>query len=107
MARIRYCGFRHRAGAEPGVMDALRRKRGEEALHGGTVRAIAAWAHELLDPVSRQHSPIRTRGVLLGFKRPSQHLNGGGCDEGWETALGSGTTSRGAAVAWPTRRGAA
>src|SRR5215207_11354909 len=64
MARIRYCGFRHRAGAEPGVMDALRRKRGEEALHGGTVRAIAAWAHELLDPVSRQHSPIRTRGVL-------------------------------------------
>jgi ABC-type glutathione transport system ATPase component len=45
--------------------------------------------------------------ALLGFKRSSQHLNGGGCDEGWETALGSGTTSRGAAVAWPTRRGAA
>ena len=64
MARIRHCGFRHRAGAEPGLMDALRRKRGEEALHGGTVRAIAARAHELLDPVSRQHSPIRTRGVL-------------------------------------------
>src|SRR4051794_34216873 len=45
--------------------------------------------------------------LLLGFKRSSQHLDGGGCDEGWETALGSGTTSRGAAVARPTRRGAA
>src|SRR5689334_5818545 len=43
----------------------------------------------------------------LGFKRSSQHLDGGGCDEGWETTLGSGTTSRVAAVAWPTRRGAA
>src|SRR5689334_2236513 len=43
----------------------------------------------------------------LGFKRSSQHLDGGGCDEGWETALGSGTTSRVAAVARPTRRGAA
>jgi len=47
------------------------------------------------------------RGVQLGFKRSSQHLDGGGCDEGWETTLGSGTTSRVAAVAWPTRRGAA
>src|SRR3954463_8740654 len=47
------------------------------------------------------------RRVLLGFKRSSQHLDGGGCDEGWETALGSGTTSRVAAVARPTRRGAA
>src|SRR3954471_23753081 len=47
------------------------------------------------------------RAGLLGFKRSSQHLDGGGCDEGWETALGSGTTSRVAAVARPTRRGAA
>src|SRR3954452_23298908 len=29
-----------------------------------------------------------------GFKWSSQHLAGGGCDEGWETALGSGATSR-------------
>src|SRR4051794_41500935 len=42
-----------------------------------------------------------------GFKGSSQHLDGGGCDEGWETALGSGATSRVAGVAWPTRRGAA
>jgi len=47
------------------------------------------------------------RGVQGGFKWSSQHLDGGGCDEGWETALGSGATSRVAGVAWPTRRGAA
>src|SRR5215207_2710679 len=34
-------------------------------------------------------------GSQLGFKRSPHHLNGGGCDEGWETALGSATTSRG------------
>src|SRR3954468_15524271 len=47
------------------------------------------------------------RLIHLGFKRSSQHLDGGGCDEGWETVLGLGTTSRVAAVARPTRRGAA
>jgi putative transposase len=47
------------------------------------------------------------RGVQGGFKWSSQHLDGGGCDEGWETALGSGATSRVAGVAGPTRRGAA
>src|SRR3954452_18042792 len=46
-------------------------------------------------------------GMAGGFKWSSQHLDGGGCDEGWETALGSGATSRVAGVAWPTRRGAA
>src|SRR3954466_11428169 len=46
-------------------------------------------------------------GVFGGFKWSSQHLDGGGCDEGWETALGSGAPSRVAGVAWPTRRGAA
>src|SRR5215217_2573730 len=45
------------------------------------------------------------RGVQLGFNESSQHLDGGGCDEGWETALGSGTTSCVTAAAWPTRRG--
>src|SRR5689334_13543799 len=45
--------------------------------------------------------------ALPGFKWSSQHLERGGCDEGWETALGSGATSRVAAVAWPARRGAA
>src|SRR3954466_15193915 len=47
------------------------------------------------------------RGIEGGFKWSSQHLDGGGCDEGWETALGSGAPSRVAGVAWPTRRGAA
>src|SRR4051794_8551048 len=38
----------------------------------------------------------QARAVELvgGFKWSSQHLDGGGCDEGWETALGSGATSR-------------
>src|SRR4051812_33594362 len=50
---------------------------------------------------------VLDRGALGGFKWSSQRLDGGGCDEGWETALGSGATSRVAGVAWPTRRGAA
>src|SRR3954467_13893295 len=54
-----------------------------------------------------QHRPIRPSGVLPGFKWSSQHLDGGGCDEGWKTALGSGATSRVAAVTRPARRGAA
>src|SRR4051812_950430 len=45
--------------------------------------------------------------AIPGFRWSSQHLDGGGCDEGWETALGSGAPSRVAGVAWPTRRGAA
>src|SRR4051795_8602293 len=104
---LEHRGPRLRAGAEPGLMNALRLERGEEALHGRIIQAIAASAHRLLDAMSLQHRPIRPRRVLLGFKRSSQHLDGGGCDEGWETALGSGTTSRVAAVARPTRRGAA
>jgi putative transposase len=47
------------------------------------------------------------RGVQGGFKGSSQHLERGGCDEDWETAFGSGATSRVAAVARPARRGAA
>src|SRR5947209_5107338 len=38
--------------------------------------------------------------VLLGFKWSSQHLGGGGCDDGQETALGSGIASCVAAVTW-------
>src|SRR4051794_41943191 len=88
-------------------MDPLRLERGEEALHGRVIQAVTPPAHRRLDPVSLQHRLIRTRGVLGGFKWSSQHLDGGGCDEGWETALGSGAPSRVAGVAWPTRRGAA
>src|SRR4051812_35219229 len=50
---------------------------------------------------------IGSSQVMGGFKWSSQHFDGGGCDEGWEPALGSGATSRVAGVAWPTRRGAA
>src|SRR3954454_10165808 len=40
---------RLRAGAEPGLMDALRLERGEEALHGRIIETIAAPAHRWLD----------------------------------------------------------
>ena len=46
------------------------------------------------------------RGVQDGFKRSSQHLNGGSCDEGAEAAFGSGY-ARSVAVARPAPRGAA
>src|SRR5215212_6348624 len=39
---------RLRAGAEPGLMDALRLERGEEALHGRIIETIAAPAHRWL-----------------------------------------------------------
>ena len=40
------------------------------------------------------------RGVQGEFKWPSQHLGGGGCDEEWAAAVGSGTTACVAAVTW-------
>src|SRR3954469_7676326 len=86
-------------------MDPLCFERGQEALHGRIIETVAPPAHRLLDAMPLQHRPIRPSGILGGFKWSSQHLDGGGCDEGWETPLGSGATSRVAAVAWPTRRG--
>src|SRR3954471_25070931 len=61
---LEHRGPRLRAGAEPGLMNALRLERGEEALHGRIVQAIAASAHRLLDAMSLQHRPIRPRRVL-------------------------------------------
>src|SRR3954471_4065797 len=76
--------------------------------------AHAGFVLDALEQALHERRPIKgglvhhsDRGVQGGFKWSSQHLDGGGCDEGWETALGSGTTSRVAAVARPTRRGAA
>jgi putative transposase len=86
-------------------------------------RRVVGWAmadhlgHELalaaLDMAIARRRPAAglvhhsDRGVQGGFKRSSQHLGGGGCDEDGETALGSGTTNRVAAVAWPAGRGSA
>jgi transposase InsO family protein len=76
--------------------------------------AHAGFVLDALEQALHERRPIRgglvhhsDRGVQGGFKWLSQHLDGGGCDEGWETALGSGATSRVAAIAWPTRRGSA
>src|SRR3954447_23645826 len=38
------------ARAKPGLMDALRLERGEEALHGRIIEAVTPPAHRLLDP---------------------------------------------------------
>jgi hypothetical protein len=45
-------------------MNALRLERGEEALHGRIIQAIAASAHRWLDAMPLQHRPIRPSGVL-------------------------------------------
>src|SRR5215211_6517234 len=46
------------AGAELGLMDALRLERGKEALHGCIIETIAPPAHRLLDAMPLQHRPI-------------------------------------------------
>src|SRR3954469_5664474 len=75
------------------------------AASGGRARDRTCSMKRVVGP--RPSSGRLTLGGEGGFKGSSQHLDGGGCDEGWETALGSGATSRVAGVAWPTRRGAA
>src|SRR5215204_2777300 len=65
--------------------------------------AHASFVLDALEQALHERRPVQggglvhhsDRGVQGGFKWSSQHLNGGGCDEDWETALGSGTTSRG------------
>src|SRR3954471_4457961 len=77
--------------------------------------AHASFVLDALEQALHERRPVQggglvhhsDRGVQGGFKWSSQHLDGGGCDEGWKTALGSGATSRVAAVARPARRGAA
>src|SRR3954469_11503310 len=52
------------AGAEADLVDVLRLERGEEALHGRVIEAVAAAAHGLRDAVPLQHRAIRLGGVL-------------------------------------------
>jgi hypothetical protein len=52
------------AGAETDLVDVLRLERGEEALHGRVIEAVAAAAHGLRDAVPLQHRAIRLGGVL-------------------------------------------
>src|SRR5215203_1963055 len=52
------------AGAEADLVDVLGLERGEEALHGRVVQAVAAPAHGLRDAVPLQHRAIRLGGVL-------------------------------------------
>src|SRR3954452_1003809 len=65
------------AGAEADLVDVLRLERGEEALHGRVIEAVAAAAHGLRDAVPLQHRAVGLGRVLGGFKRPLQHLDEG------------------------------
>jgi hypothetical protein len=67
-------------------MDEFGLQRAEEALGGGVVETVSLPAG--------------------GFKRSSQHLDGGGCDEYSKTAFGS-VRARRITLAWPARGGAA
>src|SRR5215210_3072824 len=91
----------------PAAVDHLSLVEAVDRLRERIVKTVADAADRGLDPRRSQALGVANRHVLLGFNESSQHLDGGGCDEGWETALGSGTTSCVAAVARPTRCGAA
>ena len=52
------------AGAEADLVDVLRLERGEEALHGRVIEAVAAAAHGLRDAVPLQHRPVGLGRVL-------------------------------------------
>src|SRR3954453_3894105 len=46
------------AGSEADLVDVLGLERGEEALHGRVIEAVAAAAHGLRDAVPLQHRPV-------------------------------------------------
>lgn len=52
------------AGTVARVMDLLGLERGEDALHGCIIEAVAAPAHGLDDAMPLQHGPVRFGGVL-------------------------------------------
>jgi len=52
------------AGAEADLVDVLGLERGEEALHGRVIEAVAAAAHGLRDAVPLQHRPVGLGRVL-------------------------------------------
>jgi hypothetical protein len=54
-----------------------------------TVVAVAHAAHRRLDTGFGQALGVFDRDVLGGFKRSSQHLDEGGCDEEIQAAFGS------------------
>src|SRR5215216_6750287 len=52
------------AGAEADLVDVLRLERGEEALQGRVIEAVAAAAHGLRDAVPLQHRPVGLGRIL-------------------------------------------
>src|SRR3954452_24233510 len=61
---IRTRPLRLLAGSEADLVDVLGLERGEEALHGRVIEAVAAAAHGLRDAVPLQHRPVGLGGVL-------------------------------------------
>src|SRR3954465_3928740 len=73
------------AGAEADLVDVLRLERGEEALHGRVIEAVAAAAHGLRDAVPLQHRPVGL-GYVLGCRDPndgSGPTSGGDAGSPW------------------------
>ena len=60
-----------------------------EALRFGVVVGISPAAHRARELVLGKQLPVGESRVLGGFKRSSQHLDGGGCDEHSKAAFGS------------------
>jgi hypothetical protein len=94
------------AGCPMALMDEFDLERVKEALHGRVVMAVAAPAPRLPHLGGVEELAIVLGGILGRINWSSQHLDGGGCDEDSETALGSSRARR-VAVAWPARGGAA
>src|SRR3954470_4762036 len=80
---------RRRLGREGRAMHELGLQAAKEALHGRVVVAVAAPAHRAAQAMAGQELLVLATGILGGFKRSSQHLDGGACDGYAETTFGS------------------
>src|ERR1700704_1638931 len=74
---------------EPTPVEKLAFQRGEEALAHRIVVGVANRAHRRAHPGLAAAVAELNGRVLGGFKRSSQHLDEGGCDEHSKAAFGS------------------
>src|SRR3954451_14263534 len=76
-------------GAVSSEVDLLVLDRSPETLDEDVVAPSTLAVHADPDPIAGQYPGEDFAGELGGFKRSSQHLGGGGCDEQAHAALGS------------------
>jgi hypothetical protein len=81
-------------GAEAFAIEQLALEGREEALTHGVVVGVAHTAHRRADAGVTTAPSEGERRVLGEFKRLSQHLIRGGCDDQTEAAFGAGRTSQ-------------